>query len=125
MGFQPDFAEGHEEAMEFANGQIAILEVARSFSDDNDRPKSKLEVTGRTDSSATFTFTLDEPANVYYTLDGSRPTLNSPRLAAAGMREGAQQITVDKTTEVRWFAVDIAGNTEGNRKETVKVRDVR
>jgi hypothetical protein len=135
VGFQPDFAEGHEEAMEFANGQIAILEVARSFSDDRDRPKSKLEVIGRTDTSATFTFQTDEPANVYYTLDGSRPTLNSPKLAAAGMREGAQQITVDKTTEVHWFAVDIAGNVEDNykpdggskdyRQETVKVRDVR
>lgn len=28
VGFQPPFAERHEEAMEFANGNIAILEVA-------------------------------------------------------------------------------------------------
>jgi hypothetical protein len=45
---------------------------------------------------------------------GSRPTLNSPKLAAAGMREGAQQITVNQTVEVRFFAVDIAGNVENN-----------
>ncbi|GII57255.1 hypothetical protein Pth03_56440 [Planotetraspora thailandica] len=135
VGFQPDFAEGHEEAMEFANGQIAILEVARSFSEDNDRPRSKIEVTGRTDSSVTFTFSTDEPANVYYTLDGSRPTLSSPKLAEAGMREGAQQITVTKETEVHWFSVDIAGNVENNykpdghsdnyREDKVKVRNVR
>ena len=51
------------------------------------------------------------------------------------MREGAQQITIDKTTEVHWFAVDIAGNVENNykpdgkgnnyRKEKVKVKDAR
>ncbi|MFJ2033784.1 M14 family zinc carboxypeptidase [Streptosporangium sp. NPDC087985] len=126
VGFQPLFAEGHEEAMEFASGQIGILEVARAFAEDRQRPESDLKVTGRTDTSTTFTFTTNEPANVYYTLDGSRPTLNSAKLAAAGIREGAQQITLDKTTEVRWFAVDIAGNVEKNyRKEEVEVHKAR
>ncbi|WP_424534904.1 OmpL47-type beta-barrel domain-containing protein [Sphaerisporangium viridialbum] len=132
VGFQPAFSEGHEEVMEFANGQIAILEVARAFADDHERPESDLKITSRTDTSTTFTFKINEPANVYYTLDGSRPTLNSLKLASAGMRESAQQITVDKTTEVSWFAVDIAGNVEKNykpdgngknyNKETVKVK---
>ncbi|MGV9771862.1 M14 family zinc carboxypeptidase [Streptosporangium sp. NPDC003464] len=135
VGFQPDFAEGHEEAMEFASGQIGILEIARAFAGDRDRPRSDLKVTGRTGTSATFTFTTDEPANVHYTLDGSRPTLSSPKLAAAGMREGAQQLTVGRTTEVRWFAVDIAGNVErgyrpdghgdGYRRQRVEVGDPR
>ncbi|RCG28642.1 zinc carboxypeptidase [Sphaerisporangium album] len=132
VGFQPPFAEGHEEAMEFSSGQIAILEVARSFADDDDRPRSDLKVTAKAPGSTSFTFTIDEPANVYYTLDGSRPTLSSPKLTAAAMREGAQQLTVDRTTEVRWFAVDIAGNVERGyrpdghadnyRKERVEVR---
>ncbi|WP_433366243.1 M14 family metallopeptidase [Streptosporangium sp. CA-115845] len=135
VGFQPPFEEGHEEAMEFAAGQIGILEIARSFSDDNRQPRSELSVTGRTSTSATFTFKTDEPANVYYTLDGGRPTPSSTKLAAAGMREGAQRITVDRTTEVRWFAVDIAGNVENGyqpdgkgdsfRKEKVRVHDAR
>ncbi|WP_214106891.1 OmpL47-type beta-barrel domain-containing protein [Acrocarpospora catenulata] len=116
VGFQPAFSEGHEEAMEFANGQIAILEVARAFADDEQRPTSQLKVTGTTETSTTFTFEVDESANVYYTLDGSRPTFNSPKLMAAGMREGAQKITVNQTTEVHWFAVDIAGNVEKNYK---------
>ncbi|GAA3819665.1 M14 family zinc carboxypeptidase [Sphaerisporangium flaviroseum] len=114
VGFQPPFAEGHEEAMEFATGQIAILEVARAFAADKDRPDSRLKVTGRTGTSATFTFEIDEPANVYYTLDGSRPTLSSPKLTSSGMREGTQQLTVTRTTDVHWFAVDIAGNVERN-----------
>ncbi|GAA3067784.1 M14 family metallopeptidase [Streptosporangium carneum] len=126
VGFQPPFAEGHEEAMEFSSGQIAILEVARDFAADRRRPESRLKVTGRTDTSTTFTFTIDEPANVYYTLDGSRPTTKSRKLTSAGVREGTQQITVDRTTEVRWFSVDVAGNMERNsRRERVEVRGNR
>ncbi|MEU8193675.1 M14 family zinc carboxypeptidase [Microbispora amethystogenes] len=135
VGFQPPFEEGHEEAMEFSNGQIAILEVAREYGEDTHKPDSRLKELAKDDTSATFTFTTDEPANVYYTIDGSRPTLSSPKLAAAGMREGAQRITVNQTTEVHWFAVDIAGNVEKNykpdgnggnyNKETVKVRGKR
>jgi hypothetical protein len=132
VGFQPPFAEGHEEAMEFASGQIAILDVARAFAADKERPESKLRVTGRAGTSATFTFTVDEPANIYYTLDGSRPTLSSRKLTWAGTRQGTQLLTVTKTTEVHWFAVDVAGNIERNyrpegggadyRKQRVEVK---
>ncbi|WP_204046455.1 OmpL47-type beta-barrel domain-containing protein, partial [Acrocarpospora phusangensis] len=134
VGFQPPFSEGHEEAMEFANGQIAILEVARDFAGDRDSPRSRLKVTAKNPGSSGFVFRTDEPANVYYTLDGSRPTLNSPKLVSAGTREGARLITVDRTTEVSWFAVDIAGNVEngyqpggndqGFNRETVEVKAV-
>ena len=51
------------------------------------------------------------------------------------MREGSQQITVNTTTQVSWFSVDIAGNVENNykpagnndnyKKEKVEVRKVR
>ncbi|GLW09209.1 hypothetical protein Misp01_43380 [Microtetraspora sp. NBRC 13810] len=132
VGFQPPFAEGHQEAMEFSSGQIGILEVARAFGDDDRSPDSKLEVTARNSGSTTFTFSMDEPANLYYTLDGSRPTYQSPKLTFAGTREGTQSFTVDKTTDVRWFSVDVAGNVERNyrpdghsdnyRKERVEVR---
>ncbi|MDH2430836.1 M14 family zinc carboxypeptidase [Sphaerisporangium sp. TRM90804] len=135
VGFQPEFAEGHQEAMEFASGQIAILEVARAYAGDDRRPESDLKVTARTPTSATFTFEIDEPANIYYTLDGSRPTLSSPKLTSSGAREGTQRITVTTTTTVRWFAVDVAGNTEGGyrpegtrdnyQKEKIRLTDPR
>lgn len=109
VGFQPPFAEGHEEAMEFANGQVAILEAALAYAKDREPPRSDLVVTDRQDGATTFTFSVNEPATVYYTLDGSRPTLASPKLRSAGQREGAETITVTRTTEVHWFTVDIAG----------------
>jgi hypothetical protein len=114
VGFQPDFAEGHEEAMEFANGQIGILEVALAYTKDKKAPRSTLAVTGRSPGSTKFTFDVGEPATVYYTLDGSRPTLKSPKLQSAGLREGAETLTVSRTTEVKWFSVDVAGNVENH-----------
>jgi hypothetical protein len=116
VGFQPDFAEGHQEAMEFANGQIGILEVALAYAKDKRTPKSTLSVTGGDAGSTKFTFATDEPATVYYILDGSRPKLKSPKLKMAGMREGSETITIDRTTEVKWFSVDIAGNVENRYK---------
>jgi hypothetical protein len=112
VGFQPPFAEGHEEAMEFANGQVGILEVALAHETDSKPPTSTLTVQKQQPGSTSFTFTTSEPATVYYTVDGSRPTLGSPKLTPAGLREGAGSVTVTDRTEVRWFSTDIAGNTE-------------
>ncbi|MBC6466416.1 M14 family metallopeptidase [Actinomadura alba] len=125
VGFQPGFAEGHQEAMEFANGQIGILEVALAYSQDKKTPKSELSVTARDAGATKFTITVNEPATVYYTLDGSRPTLRSPKLKMAGMREGSETITVDRTTEVKWFSVDIAGNVESRYKPDGRDNDYR
>ncbi|MGN6751388.1 MAG: M14 family metallopeptidase [Intrasporangium sp.] len=123
VGFQPDFAEGHEEAMEFANGQIGILEVALAHQSDTRPPKSTLQVTKQEPGSTSFTISVDEPGTVYYTLDGSRPTFESPKLKSSGMREGAESITLRSSTEVRWFSVDIAGNVESRYSPAGKAQN--
>ena len=85
VGFQPPFAEGHEEAMEFASGLIGMLEVADAFT--GRRQGARVEARGDrpgTDTAPPRSPSRHEPANVYYTLDGSRPTLNSPKLVSAG-----------------------------------------
>lgn len=114
VGFQPEFAEGHEEAMEFASGQIGILEVARAFENDRVPPRSTLTTVEEEPGSTSFTLTADEPATVYYTLDGSRPTYGSLKVQQAGVREDVAPIEVTGTTRVKWFSVDLAGNTERN-----------
>ncbi|MEV0397378.1 M14 family metallopeptidase [Polymorphospora rubra] len=121
VGFQPEFAEGHQEAMEFANGQIAILEVAKQYAADQTRPTSELLVKGKGAGTTTFTFKVDEPANIYYTLDGSEPTTSSAKLGFAGYREGAEQITINAKTTVRWFSVDISGNVEAAQERVLNV----
>ncbi|HEY1106644.1 MAG TPA: chitobiase/beta-hexosaminidase C-terminal domain-containing protein, partial [Agromyces sp.] len=50
----------------------------------------------------------------FYTLDGSKPTLSSTMYASAGVREGAETLTVPSGTRINWFSVDAAGNVEKN-----------
>lgn len=114
VGFQPEFAsEGHAEALEFADGWLGILEVARNYEHDKTAPKSELVITKSDASSTSFTFKADEAANFYYTTDGSAPTRDSAKLASAGVREGAESITVTQGTIVNWFSTDLVGNIEG------------
>ncbi|MBB5786202.1 M14 family zinc carboxypeptidase [Jiangella mangrovi] len=127
QGFQPPFAEGYEQAMEFSNGLVGMLEVARAYQNDRRPPRTMLELT---DEGVTFEST--EPVTIHYTLDGSRPTYASPRVESAGLREDAAPIPVSAgSTRVHWFSVDVAGNVENRydpvrggsnyRKETVVV----
>ncbi|WP_083460370.1 M14 family metallopeptidase [Jiangella muralis] len=127
QGFQPPFAEGYEQAMEFSNGLIGLLEVARAHGRDNRPPRTTLELT-----DAGVTFDSTEPVTIHYTLDGSRPTYSSPRVESAGLREDAAPIPVGAgSTRVHWFSVDAAGNVENRydplrpsssyRKQTVRV----
>jgi hypothetical protein len=115
VGFTPPFAEGYEEAMEFSNGLIGMFEVARMYARDTVPPRSTLSPGAGTYTGPTrFTFDLSEPADVYYTIDGSRPTYDSPRIEYEGPRQQQAGITIDKSTTVRWFSVDVRGNVEAN-----------
>lgn len=115
-GFQPPFDdEGHDQALEFANGLIELFRVAHQFDTDNQRPSSSLEPgQGRYDGPVEMAFAASEPVTIFYTLDGSAPTTSSPMIQSAGVREGAESITIFETTTVHWFAVDSAGNIEKN-----------
>jgi Zinc carboxypeptidase/Chitobiase/beta-hexosaminidase C-terminal domain len=109
VGFQPPFAEGFEEAMEFSHGLTGLFEVAHAFERDRRPPRTTLV---QTDEGITFEGT--EPVTVHYTLDGSRPTYASPMVRSAGLREGAAPIALAPgRTRVHWFSVDAAGNVEG------------
>ncbi|WP_054754872.1 M14 family metallopeptidase [Piscibacillus salipiscarius] len=115
VGFQPPYEEGHEEAMEFANGLIGLFEVAYQHSKDHQPPKSEINPgKGNYDNPVEVGFETSEPATVYYTLDGSRPTFESEVLQLGGTREPAETLTVDETTTIKWFSVDPAGNIEKN-----------
>ena len=119
-GFQPPFDdEGHEQALEFSNGLMELFRVAYQFDNDNQRPSSTLVPgQGRYDGPVEMVFEASEPVTIFYTLDGTAPTTSSPMIQSAGVREGAQSITILETTTVHWFAVDAAGNVEKNYDPT-------
>ena len=125
--FWPDFeTEGFHQAMEFANGWYGILEVARRFALDDAAPTSTNNVDGRGTYSGPVDIFFDttEPATVHYTLDGSRPTSDSPTVQQDGIRGGAAPVTISEpgATELRWFSVDEAGNAEEPHREVIKIR---
>jgi hypothetical protein len=113
--FQPEWDEAHEETMEFANGLVELMRVARDFAKDNTRPESTLAVApSSTPGMVNVTFSTSEPAAVFYTLDGDAPTYASTLYGSAGIREGGETLTVPAGTTVHWFSVDSAGNVENN-----------
>jgi hypothetical protein len=115
VGFQPPYEEGHEEAMEFANGLIGLIKVAYNQSKDKQPPSTKaVPGSGKFNGPVHVGFDTSEAATIYYTLDGSRPTFESQKLQLSGTREPAETLKVDKTTTINWFAVDAAGNIEKN-----------
>lgn len=115
--FWPDFeTEGFHQAMEFSNGWYGILEVAREFATDDDAPKSSANVDGRRvyDGPVDVFFRTSEAATVYYTIDGSRPDWDSPKVTQDGVRGGAAPVEITENgTRLQWFSVDEAGNIEG------------
>jgi hypothetical protein len=56
-----------------------------------------------------------EPAVIRYTMDGSRPTSESPLWDSTGPREPGQTSHLTEDTTFRWVATDIKGNRSRGR----------
>ena len=117
VAFQPEWDEALKETIEFSNGLIELLEVARDFDRDKYGPRAWLEDpegqpvwNKKFDGQAILHFDTTKPATIFYTVDGSRPTFDSPRYSAAGIREPGEILTFTESTTALWFAVDDAGN---------------
>ncbi|MDI6695088.1 MAG: M14 family zinc carboxypeptidase [Anaerolineales bacterium] len=113
VGFQPNFAtEGQYEALEFASGNHGLLEAALQYAFDNEPPIAEIVPNGgasQTPIRATFHY-VNEPAVIYYTLDGSTPNLSSTTWEAQGPRRPGQVFLFNETTTIQWIAKDIKGN---------------
>ncbi|GAA1868611.1 M14 family metallopeptidase [Asanoa iriomotensis] len=113
--FQPSWDSAHNETMEFSNGLVELLRVARDYSTDYQRPESTLAVTpSATEGMVNVQFNVTEAAAVFYTIDGGTPTYASTLYASAGIREAGEILTLPVGTRINWFSVDAAGNVEKN-----------
>ncbi len=113
--FQPEWDEAYEQMMEFSNGVVELYDVARTWDTDRRPPRTTTSpAPGSYDGPVEVSFEYNEPVDIYYTLDGSLPTYESPKYEAAGIREGGQEILIDQNTTIRWFSVDASGNVERN-----------
>ncbi len=122
--FQPPWASGgllsgHDETLEYSNGVVEMFRIAREWGRDKRAARSGLIPAGGTfRGSIDVHFETTEPATIYYTTDGSRPTLDSPRYEAEEFREPGETLHVTRTTTFKWFSVDAAGNVENNYDPT-------
>jgi hypothetical protein len=112
VSFQPDYAtEGKFEALEFAAGNVGLLESAFEYHMDKQPPRVKMTVGGFNHGPVYTTFQfVNEPSVIRYTLDGSKPTMSSPEWDSSGTREPGQVFYVTSNTTFRWLATDIKGN---------------
>ncbi|HET9900334.1 MAG TPA: M14 family metallopeptidase, partial [Actinomycetes bacterium] len=109
----PDLVSGHSETMEYANGVMEMFRIAEEWGKDRRRPTSELVPGhGTYPGPVDVVFETSEPASVYYTTNGSLPTVNSPRYKATEFREPGETFHVTETTTFKWFSVDTAGNVE-------------
>ena len=112
VGFQPNYdTEGKFEALEFAAGNFGLLESAYAYEKDDVAPQVRLSVGGPNKGPVYTTFEfVNEPSVIRYTLDGSKPTMNSTLWDSSGTREPGQVFYVTSSTTFRWLATDIKGN---------------
>jgi hypothetical protein len=118
VGFQPDYAtEGKFEALEFAAGNYGLLESALEYA--RDRTPPKVDMTGPNESDGPIDTTFEwvnEPSVIRYTMDGSKPTAESPLWDSTGPREPGQVFHLTDDTTFRWVATDIKGNKSRGRE---------
>jgi len=116
-------SEGHDSAMEFAEGNFGLLQGALEYAQDVTPPV--------TDIDADHVFVSNQPINyrftwpgeaavIRYTTDGSAPTMASTQYQNQGARKPGQVLTVSTvgTTTVKWFGTDMKGNVEAARSQT-------
>jgi hypothetical protein len=119
-GFTPTFNnEGHDEGMEFANGNYALLASALDYQNDTTAPVITPLGAGASGVSATpwdLTFGQSEAADIHYTTDGTTPTDSSPAYGPALVRGQPVPIHIGGTTTVKWVAKDFKGNTTTGSK---------
>jgi hypothetical protein len=122
-GFQPPFGpatgttgaarlayEGHDEGMEFADGNYALLKAALDYANDTTAPHA--DATGPTLSAEPIDvhFTSNEAATIRYTLDGSDPTDDSPEYKPSRPRAQPDPVTITENSTLKWIAIDFKGN---------------
>ncbi|MDA0163250.1 M14 family zinc carboxypeptidase [Solirubrobacter ginsenosidimutans] len=115
--------EGHDSAMEFAEGNYGLLQGAYEFSQDATPPVTTLDSGNVTVSNQPIAYRFTWPgesAVIRYTTDGSTPNADSPQYQNQGARRPGEVLTVGSTgkTTVKWFGTDMKGNVEAVRSQT-------
>ncbi|HWK24960.1 MAG TPA: M14 family zinc carboxypeptidase [Solirubrobacter sp.] len=115
--------EGHDSAMEFAEGNYGLLQGALEYAQDTTPPVVDIEASADKTGGDPIHFRfkwVNESSVVHYTTDGSTPTLDSPTYNNQGPRRPGEVLTLDQlgVHTVKWIAQDIKGNVSAVRSQT-------
>jgi len=102
-------------ARDTAGNSEAVKTVVYTLNLDTIPPVTTASPAGGTYSSLqNVTLTANEPATIYYTTNGSVPTISSPVYSGS--------IAIPATTNLKFFARDTAGNSETVRSENYTIK---
>jgi hypothetical protein len=122
---QPNFAnEGVHQGMEFAAGNYGLLQSAYDYEKDTTAPNVTPDVTS--DGSGTYQvrFTSNEAASIYYTTDGTAPTLQSTEWVPPRPRARPLPLDLAAGTKLSWIAKDYKGNVSAVKSQVLGRTDV-
>jgi len=152
VGFQPCFGpvgtgggtgtcnaslvnEGHDEAMEFAEGNLGLIKGALDYANDTTTPKTTIQFSSAQTSGDPIDYKFDwlgEGAIIFYTTDGSNPVIVPDDPATPLVDERCENTTTTKCYNgqgprmpgqvltlgtpgaytVKWISQDVKGNIE-------------
>jgi Chitobiase/beta-hexosaminidase C-terminal domain len=108
--------------MEYTNGVMEMFRIADEWGRDRTRPTSELVPGhGTYPGPVDVVFETSEPATVYYTTDGSRPTLDSPRYKATEFREPGGDVPCDRDDDLPM----VLGRHGGECRARLRPRETR
>jgi len=115
--------EGHDSAMEFADGNYGLINGALHYEKDTTAPEVDIEYSAErtTGDPINYRFKwVNESSVIHYTTDGSTPTLDSPTYENQGPRRPGEVLSFDRlgVHTVKWIAQDMKGNVSAVKSKT-------